>query len=101
LRERRSLPEDARLRRLRAFFKQMPFSKDRVAQKTTRIPSIISRYPFRERNSRRVFHNFPDRLGALFRAPSTSVDLTGALATPMLNPKRPTRVSRNRPLFSP
>ena len=45
--------------------------------------------------------NLPDRNRALAATSSTSVDLTGTSAAPMFGAKRPTRVSRNRPLFFP
>src|ERR1700687_3134178 len=47
------------------------------------------------------FYNFFDAKSAPLSAPSTSVDLTGAPSPPMFAAKRPTRISRNRPLFFP
>ena len=46
LRGRRSLPEDARLRRLRAFFKQIPFSRNRLAPKLLEYRVLAQDTPF-------------------------------------------------------
>ena len=46
-------------------------------------------------------HNFLDINSRSLEAQSTSVHLTGGSAAPMFGTKRPTRISRNRPLFFP
>src|ERR1700676_1380530 len=48
-----------------------------------------------------AFYNFFDARPPPPHTLSTSGDLTEASTAPMFGTKRPTRVSRNRPLFSP
>jgi hypothetical protein len=48
-----------------------------------------------------AFYNFFDTKSRPSATPSISVDLTGGSSAPMFGAKRPTRVSRNRPLFFP
>jgi hypothetical protein len=48
-----------------------------------------------------AFYNFFDMAAQAGGMLSTSVDLTEASAAPMFGAKRPTRISRNRPLFFP
>src|ERR1700730_16422039 len=48
-----------------------------------------------------AFYNFFDAKESAPGTLSTSGDLTGASRAPMFGTKRPTRVSRNRPLFFP
>ncbi len=54
-----------------------------------------------EAQLQRVFYNFSDSLSGRLGTLSTSVDLTGTPSPPMFAAKRPMRISRNRPLFSP
>ena len=84
-----------------------PFSGDAGVRRATFLvkkypmPCNIDRYSFRERNSRAVFHNFLDGSTLPPSMSSTSGDLTPGPTAPMFALKRPTRVSRNRPLFFP
>src|SRR6202011_2136303 len=69
-----------------------------LGQKTTSQPEYCRKIPFLRAQLQDVICNSGDAKALLSGTLSTSVDLTGGSAAPMFGSKRPTRVSRNRPL---
>jgi hypothetical protein len=72
-----------------------------LGQKTASSPEYYWKILLLRAQLQGVFYNFRAADLPPSGAPSTSVDLTGAPSPPMFAAKRPTRISRNRPLFFP
>ena len=72
-----------------------------LGQKIASNTVLFEKLPFLRVQLPEVFYNLRGVNSRPAAAPSTSVDLTPGASAPMFGAKRPTRISRNRPLFFP